>query len=187
MTQISIQRRRTVWDVVLGILLFIGGLVVLGDVVVATAVSVLFIGWVAVITGVIGVIGSLFKIGKGGGFWSALIGGALVGVLGVLILRFPLASAGAITLIAGMVFLVSGVVRLIAGFERTPARWALLISGVASIILGLIVVFNPLQATLTLLGVLLGIQLLIDGLTMLMFGRVRVETSTQPAASDSAV
>jgi uncharacterized membrane protein HdeD (DUF308 family) len=184
MTQISIQRRRTGWDIVWGILLFIGGLIVLGDVVVATVVSILFIGWLALIFGIIGIVASLFKIGKGGGFWSTLLTGALIGVLGLMILRHPLIGAGVITLMAGIIFLVGGIVRLVAGFEPSPARWVLIISGVAGIILGLIVLFNPVQSTLTLLGILLGVQLLIDGMTLIMFGRIHVNASTPaPAAA----
>ncbi len=43
--QLSVERKRTGWDIVWGILLIIGGLIVLGDVVIATVVSVLFVGW----------------------------------------------------------------------------------------------------------------------------------------------
>ncbi len=180
MTQFSIQRRRTGWDIIWGILLIIGGVIILGDVVIATAVTVLFIGWMALILGIIGVIASLFKIGKGGGFWSTLLSGALVGVLGLMIVRHPEIGAGVITLMAGIVFLVGGIVRLIAGFESGPGRWALIIGGIAGIILGLIVLFNPVQATFTLLGILLGVQLLVDGVTLIFWGRVHVDSAPDP-------
>ena len=182
MTQFSIQRRRTGWDIIWGILLIIGGVIILGDVVIATAVTVLFIGWMALILGIIGVIASLFKIGKGGGFWSTLLSGALVGVLGLMILRHPEIGAGVITLMAGIIFLVGGIVRLIAGFESGPGRWALIIGGIAGIILGLIVLFNPVQATFTLLGILLGVQLLVDGVTLIFWGRVHVDTTSPVTA-----
>lgn len=181
MTQISIQRRRTGFDIAWGILLIIGGLVVLGDVVIATVVSVLFIGWMALVTGVIGVVASLFLIGKGGSFWSTVLAGALVGVLGLMILRHPDIGAGVITLMAGIVFLVAGIVRLVAGIQPGLGRWTLVVSGIAGIILGLIVLFNPVQATLTLLGVLLGIHLLTDGVTLLLWGRVHVDVTPAPA------
>ncbi len=181
MTQISIQRRRTGFDIAWGILLIIGGLIVLGDVVIATVVTVLFLGWMALITGIVGVVASLFKIGKGGGFWSTLLTGALVGVLGLMILRHPEIGAGVITLMAGMVFLVAGIVRLIAGVQPVPGRWMLVVSGIAGIVLGLIVLFNPVQATFTLLGVLLGINLLVDGVTLILWGRVHVDVTSNPA------
>lgn len=184
MTQISIQRRRSGFDIAWGILLLIGGLFVLGDVVLATVVSVLFIGWMALISGVIGVVGSLFLIGKGGGFWSTLLAGALAGVFGLMILRHPELGAASITLMAGIVFLVAGIVRLVAGVQPGPGRWTLVISGIAGIILGVIVLLNPVQATFTLLGVLLGIHLLTDGVTLLLWGRVHVDVTPEPAAQE---
>lgn len=42
-------------------------------------------------------------------------------------------------------------------------RWGLLISGIASAVLGVIVLFNIVTATFTLLGVLLGVQVLLEG------------------------
>jgi uncharacterized membrane protein HdeD (DUF308 family) len=52
-------------------------------------------------------------------------------------------------------------------------RWPLIVSGLASMILGLIVLLNLASATLALLGILLGIQTLLEGLTVMIFGRWR--------------
>ena len=172
--QVSVERKRTGWDIVWGILLIIGGLIILGDVVIATAVSVLFIGWTAIIFGAIGVIASFFKIGKGGGFWSTILAGALLFVLGLLIVRHPLGGAFVFTIMAGFLFLVGGIVRIVAAFQTDESRWVILISGIASLILGLIVLFSPVQSTYTLLGILLGVQILIDGFTLLFMGRIHV-------------
>jgi uncharacterized membrane protein HdeD (DUF308 family) len=51
----------------------------------------------------------------------------------------------------------------------------LLFSGVISTVLGLIVFFNVWEASLTLLGILLGIQALTEGITLLLFGRLHVD------------
>ncbi|MGH3334043.1 MAG: DUF308 domain-containing protein [Nocardioidaceae bacterium] len=65
-----LEMRRTGWDIALGALLVVAGLVILGNAAFATQVSVLFIGWMLVIYGVIALAAALFLIGKGG-FWSA--------------------------------------------------------------------------------------------------------------------
>ena len=180
MAEIVLERRRTALDVVLALVLLGAGVLILGDVVVATAVSVLFLGWVALISGLILFVGSLFRIGSGG-FWSAAIGGALLAVIGLIFLRNPLVGALTLTLIAGSLFLVSGLVRIVASFQVPQARWALLLSGLISAGLGLLVLFNLVEATLTLLGILLGIQAIVEGITLLVVGRVHsVET---PAAA----
>jgi uncharacterized membrane protein HdeD (DUF308 family) len=95
-------------------------------------------------------------------------------VLGLLLLRQPAVAALTLTLIAGSLFLLGGIVRLFMAFDPGAPRGALLLSGVVGIVLGLIVLFNFFQATLTLLGVLLGVQALNDGLMLLLFGRIRV-------------
>ena len=182
MSTVTIERRRTLWDVVFGILLFIGGLIVLGDVVIATAVSVLLVGWLTLVAGIVGILASLFKIGKGGAFWSTLLSGALMLALGILILRNPLVSLVAITMAAGLLFLTGGIIRFVAGFEPSRARWVLLFSGALSIALGLIVIFHLGTASLTLLGILLGVQLLVDGATLVLYGRAHVSVTESAAA-----
>lgn len=168
----SLERRRTGWDVVLGILLLIGGLVVLGNVVLATAISVLLLGWMALISGVVLLAGAFFKI-KSGGFWSAALGGVVLGVLGLFILRNVEVAAFTLTLLAGSLFLATGLTRVFTANQFGEMRWLLIISGVISAGLGLFVLFNLATATFTLLGVLLGVQVIVEGVTLLVVGRVR--------------
>lgn len=168
-----IERRRTGWDVAIGVLLVIAGLVILGHTVLATAVSVLFLGWLTLISGLVAVVGALFRIGRGG-FWSTALTGGLLTVLGLMFVRNPDVAALTLTLIAGALFLASGVTRLVAAFHDDAYRGALLLSGVVSTILGLLVLFDIFEATFTLLGVLLGVQALLDGITLILVGRVHV-------------
>jgi uncharacterized membrane protein HdeD (DUF308 family) len=174
MTEVEVGRRRTGWDVVMGILVIIAGLIVLGDVVIATTVSVLFIGWMAIIGGVVALVGAFMRIGKGG-FWPVALGGALLLALGLLLVRRPGVGAVTLTLIAGGVFLVGGITRIFAAVESAADRGMLLFSGIVSTVLGLIVFFNFWEASLTLLGILLGIQALTEGITLLLFGRLHVD------------
>lgn len=164
-------RRRTGGDVILGILLVIVGLVILGYPVIATVLSVRFLGWTALIIGLVELFGALFRI-RAGHFWSTALGGVLLAVLGLLILRNTAAAALTLTLAAGALFLASGIVRVAVSFAQPEHRWGLLIGGIASTILGLIVLFNIVAATSTLLGVLLGVQVLVEGVTILLLGRM---------------
>jgi uncharacterized membrane protein HdeD (DUF308 family) len=143
-------------------------------------ISVLLIGWVALFSGVFALIGALFRIGKGG-FWSTALGGGLLLVLGIVFLRNPGAAALTLTLVAGSLFLVGGITRIVASVQLPEYRWPLLIGGIVSAILGLIVLFNLFAATLTLLGVLVGVETLVDGITLLLIGRVRVREVSDTA------
>lgn len=171
-TSTSLERTRTAGDVVLGALLTIGGLVILGHVVLATAVSVTFLAWMLIVFGGLGVAGALFRIGKGG-FWASALTGGLLLVLGLFMLDNIAAAAVTLTLVAGALFLTGGITRLVAASSHPDYRAALVLSGVVSVVLGLIVLLNLFEASFVLLGVLLGVEVLSDGISMMMFGRLR--------------
>jgi uncharacterized membrane protein HdeD (DUF308 family) len=115
-------------------------------------------------------VAAVFRIGKGG-FWSVALSGGVLTVLGLFFLRNTHAAALTLTLIAGTIFLASGIVRLVASAADPEYRVPLLLGGVVSTILGLIVLFNLFDASYVLVGVLLGIQVLVDGLSMILVGR----------------
>lgn len=173
----TLSPQRTTWDIILGVLVVAAGLVLLGNTVIATAISVLFLGWMALASGVVLVLGALFRR-KEGGLWTGILGGAMLIVLGLFILRNPLVGAVTLTLIAGAMFFSSGLTRVFGAMQATEARGLLIISGLISIGLGLWVLFNLGTATLTLLGVLLGIQTVLEGLTLVTVGRLRPSAST---------
>lgn len=166
------ERRRTGWDIGLGILLLLAGLFVLGNAVIATIVSVVFLGWIAIGSGIVSLVGAFVRR-ESGVSWSAALGGAVLIVLGVVIVRNPLAGAAALTLLAGALFLAVGVTRLFAAAQVPEARTLLIVSGILSIALGLIVLFNLSIAVPSLLGLLLGIQIVVEGATLLIAGRLR--------------
>lgn len=106
-------------------------------------------------------------------------------MLGLLFVRNPGVAALALTLSAGALFLASGITRIVASFQYDAYRWILLIGGLVSAALGLLVLFNFVEATLTLLG-LLGVQTLVDGLMLMLTGRARVtEVPADSARSGS--
>ena len=106
MSEVVVSRRHTAWDVILGILLIIGGIIILGDVVVATKVSILFLGWMLILVGVLGLISAILNA-RSGAFWAAAIASFLALVLGVMFLRHTTAAALTLTLIAGALWLAT--------------------------------------------------------------------------------
>lgn len=167
-----LEQRRTWWDVVVGLVLVVAGVLVLGNVVLATALSVLFLGWTVLLAGLTMLIGSLFRIGEAG-FWSTALGGGLLLVLGLVMIRNPGATALTITLVVGAMFFATGLTRVVLAFHESQYRWVLVLSGLISMVLGGLVLFNLVGATFTLLGVLLGAQAVLEGLTTIALGRLR--------------
>lgn len=181
MSLAQFEVRRTGWDVVIGALLAIGGLVILANAAFATEVSVLFLGWMLLAAGVLALAASFFRIGKGG-FWAEALTGGLLGVLGLFILNNTEVATVTLTLLAGTVFLAGGVVRLVVAAGEQAYRVPLIFGGLVSVALGLIVLFNLFEASLVLLGVLLGVQVLVDGVMMMAIGRWHVTETEAPAA-----
>ena len=161
---------RTAGDWILGGLLVLCGLVLLGHAVVATTLSVLFVGWTTFFAGVVTLGFSLVRIGKQG-FWTGFLGGGLMAALGLVMVRNPELTAVSLTLVAGAMFLSTGVARLAAAFQDEESRAALIFGGSISTMLGLLVLFNIFSASLALLGVLLGLQVLSEGIAIMVAGR----------------
>ncbi|QPM91087.1 HdeD family acid-resistance protein [Pseudooceanicola algae] len=105
--------------------------------------------------------------------WNAFVA-LLTIVAGVWLLANPLQGTVSLTLILGVVFFVMGIVRLMMAtrLAGTPFLWLAVLSGVASVGIGLLVFFDFASAAPTLLGLLLGFQLLAEGLGLLTFGIV---------------
>ena len=184
-TDLSLTRRRTPWTTVLGLVLVVIGIGILANAAVATRVSVQFLGWMLLLAGVAGLLAALLGMRSGGVAANAIGSGVLL-VLGLMCLRNVEAAAVTLTLVAGALFLLTGLVRVIAAVAGDGQRLGLLIGGGVGIVLGLIVLLNLFTASYALLGVLIGIQVVGEGLTMVLLGGLAMTTSeTEPVASSS--
>ncbi|HYZ60197.1 MAG TPA: DUF308 domain-containing protein [Nitrososphaeraceae archaeon] len=105
--------------------------------------------------------------------WSraAQIGlGALAIILSILILVFPGIAIVSIVLIIGILLLIVGIESVISGlFIKSRSRMASIGLGIIVIILALIVMAFPVGTTVFLI-ILMGIALLIDGISRLVHG-----------------
>jgi uncharacterized membrane protein HdeD (DUF308 family) len=162
--------RPSAGGLILGGAVVLVGLVVLGNTVLATTLSLTFLGWLLLVGGVVTLAGAVFLVGKQD-FWVGALGGGLMTVLGLVLLRHTSAAAVTLTLVAGAMFLASGCARLVAAFHSSEDRLALLVSGGVSTILGLIVLFNIATASEHLLGLILGVEIVADGIAIMLVGR----------------
>jgi uncharacterized membrane protein HdeD (DUF308 family) len=87
-------------------------------------------------------------------------------IVGFWILRHPVFSILDLTLVIGILFFIQGAVQVIHAFEgREEHRKWPLVSGIASIILGILIWSNWPVDSLSLLGVLVGINLILSGIS----------------------
>lgn len=96
--------------------------------------------------------------------------GILMLLLGISLMFHPLEGVISLTTIVVIIFAASGVMRLISSFQmrETPFFWPMLLSGALSVILAGYIIANFSEIAPSLLGILLGIELLFNGLGLIV-------------------
>ena len=132
------------------------------------AASMIF-GWIILLAGLVHVAYAFTAGGVGSFLWRVLI--AVIYVLGGLyLLTNPGLALGGLTLAIAAIFFVEGVSQIIAFFSSRgmPGASWLLIDGVISIALGALIWENWPSSSAWVIGTLIGINLVISGITRLM-------------------
>ncbi len=168
-TRLRASSRQLFW---LGLGMTIVGIIAIGFPIVSTLATALFVGWMFLLAGVFLFVGS-FTIHGTGPFFGAMLMALLMIAAGVFLLFHPLAGAIALTIVLGVLFLVQGAFELALAFEMRPHQgWVwMLLSGVASVILALVIAVGLPGISLIALGILLGINFLSTGLGYIFASR----------------
>jgi len=159
------------WIVALGVVYLITGLIALGSVVMATVASVFVVGIMMLIAGV-GEVFNAFQMRGWGKFLLWLVLGALYIVAGFFTFENPLLAAAVLTLLLGASLAASGVMRIILAFSMKdgPFWVGILVSGLITLLLGLIILAHWPVSSLYVLGIFLGIDLIFAGIGWIGLG-----------------
>ena len=157
-------RAKSGWIIALGVVYLIAGFIALGSVAMATVASVLIVGVMMIVVGVAEVFNA-FQVKSWGKFllWGLL--GVLYIVAGFVTFQNPLLAAALLTLILGAALVASGIMRIILAFSmkrEAPWIWVVL-SGVITLLLGLLILARWPVSSLYILGLFLGIDLIMAG------------------------
>jgi uncharacterized membrane protein HdeD (DUF308 family) len=157
-------RRHSLWYLVQGGLMVLGGILALVYPVLSTAAVLLLLGWILIITGIIQGI-SLIGARSVPHFWLQLVSVVLSVIVGVLIIRHPAEGLLTITLLLIVFFMIEGISKVIFSLTIRPfPNWGwVLASGVVGILLALFLWASLPVTAVWLLGVLLGILLISEG------------------------
>ncbi len=159
------------WIVALGIVYLVAGIIALGSVFSATVASVLVVGAMMFIAGVAEVINA-FQVKTWGKFTFWLLLGVLYIIAGFVAWDNPLLTAVWLTLILGAALVASGIMRIFLGFNMkagSPWIW-IVVSGLITLVLGLIILAHwPLSSVYTL-GIFLGVDLVFAGASWIGLG-----------------
>jgi uncharacterized membrane protein HdeD (DUF308 family) len=153
-----------------GIVLAILGLAAIIVPPLASLAVAIYLGWMFLIMGILGLVMTFWARGMPG-FWWSLISAVLAIAAGAILLARPIQGVLTLTIVVGVYFLAEGVATIMYALEHRrelSGRWSLLVvSGIVDIIIsGLIITGLPSSAEWAI-GLLVGINLLFGGASMI--------------------
>jgi uncharacterized membrane protein HdeD (DUF308 family) len=152
---------------------------------IASSAATLFLGWLFLVSGAIGIV-TTFRARHIPGFWWSLVS-ALLGILvgAVLIahrskdlygglMGWPLETVGPLRMVLVLFFLIEGGASIMFAFEHRrqfSGRWAwMLASGVLDIGLASIIIFDLPGTSAWTMGLLIGINMIVGGASLIAMG-----------------
>jgi len=157
------------WFIALGIALIILGTISIAFPLFMTIAAKIFLGWMILIGGIASVVHAFYARDWGGFFWSLLIG-ILYVIVGGWLAFFPLAGLIGLTVLIAVMFIGEGLVKAFIGFglEKEDGRLWVIISGIAAIIVGIMLFSGMPSSAMWAIGTLVGINFLFSGWAFIM-------------------
>jgi uncharacterized membrane protein HdeD (DUF308 family) len=158
-----------IWLALFGVISLVGGVLALLNPFAATLAATLLAGWFFVAMGVMQIIHSFRVTGWGGFIWSLLFG-VLALLVGLSLAFNPLEGMISLTLLLAVLLIVMGATKIMYAFSLRPVSgWLwVLVSGLLSIVLAGLILFDIVSAATTVLGILLGVELVSNGILFLL-------------------
>jgi uncharacterized membrane protein HdeD (DUF308 family) len=159
------------WFVFQGIVMLILGCLAVAEPVIASVAVDIYIGWLFLFGGVLGLV-AMFSARDASAFFWMLLTAALSLAVGIMLIWKPAEGTVSLTVVLTAFFIAEGAFQIAASFsyrDIMPGSWGwLLASGISDLVLaGFIIYFWPESASWTL-GLIVGINLITTGLGILM-------------------
>jgi uncharacterized membrane protein HdeD (DUF308 family) len=165
------MRENWKWFVFQGIVMLVLGCLAVAEPVIASVAVDIFIGWLFIFSGVLGLV-AVFSARDASAFFWMLLTAALSLAVGIMLVWKPAEGTVSLTIVLTAFFIAEGAFQIAASFsyrDIVPGSWGwLLASGISDLVLaGLIIYFWPASANWTL-GLIVGINLITTGLAIVM-------------------
>ncbi|GBE57804.1 acid-resistance membrane protein [bacterium BMS3Abin01] len=157
------------WFLAMGIILIILGIVAIGVPIAVSVTMTVFLGIIIFIAAVVQLIQAI-AAHRWNGFFIHILGAVIYGIFAIALLGDPSRGVRALTLLLAMYFLISGFFKiLLAVISHGTSNWGwILFSGTVNFILGALIWSQWPSNSDWVIGLLVGIELLISGWSMLM-------------------
>jgi uncharacterized membrane protein HdeD (DUF308 family) len=172
-----------------GIVLVVLGILAIIVPPLATITFTLFLGWLFLISGIMGLI-TTFWARHSPGFWWSLLSAVLAIAAGIVLLVEPLRGAITLTLLLIVFFIIEGVLTIMYAFEHKKdlsGRWGwMLVSGIIDLVLAAIILIGLPGTAAWALGLLVGINMLFGGSALIAMALHARSDASTPQASKAA-
>ncbi len=136
----------------------------------ATIAATIIIGWLFLVSGVVGLF-TTYWMRHAPGFWWSLISAVLGSVVGVMLLARPITAAYSLTLVLVAFFIIEGVASIMFALDHKrelSGKWGwMLVSGIIDLVLAAMI-FGGLPSTAAwAIGLLVGINMIFGGAALI--------------------
>ncbi len=132
----------------------------------ATLALTIVIGWLFLVSGVVG-LWTTFMMRRAPGFWWSLISAVLGIVVGLLLLARPISGAFSLTLVLVVFFVMEGVASIMFALDHRrelSGQWGwMLVSGIVDLVLAAFVFIGLPSTAAWAIGLLVGINMVFGG------------------------
>jgi uncharacterized membrane protein HdeD (DUF308 family) len=164
----STYERIQTWSLSTGIGLVFLGLVTSAFALFTTFLTIVFLGVILVIRGLGDIISLFMPHNKKRLAWH-LFGGILSVAIGALMILRPGVTAATVTYLLAAFLVVLGLFKTIAAPIEHNANWGwMMLSGLISLIFGIWIIGMWPEVSFLLIGLLIGIEILIQGIVMIV-------------------
>ena len=153
-----------------GIVLVILGLLAILVPQIASLAVELLLGWLFLISGVVGLF-TTFWTKPAAGFWWSLISAVIAIIAGVLLLIWPLTGVVSLTIVLIAFFLIEGIASIMYAIEHRrelTGRWGwMLASGIITLVLAFLIYAGLPSTAAWAIGLLVGIDMVFGGTALI--------------------
>jgi uncharacterized membrane protein HdeD (DUF308 family) len=168
-TPSDILRHASTWSILCGGLLIVLGILAVGSPALAAVAVNAVIAWLIVLAGVVHLVLAFYAHRAGSLLWKLLVGIAYV-LFGVYLITHPALGVVSLTLVLASLFLVEGIFDIALFFRLRSvggSGW-ILVDGIVTLLLGLMIYLQWPSSSNWAIGTLVGVSLIISGVTRLM-------------------
>ena len=169
-SELESMRAGRMFLIIMGVALIVLGMIAMGSSFIATLATVLVFGLVLLLGAVFQVV-TAFWAHRWRGFFLHMIAGVLYLVAGLFMIQNPVGAALGLTILVAVCLLVGGIIRIVMSvFERFEGWGWVFVNGLVSVLLGAAIWRQWPLSGFWVIGLFVGIEMFLSGLSWLMLG-----------------